>query len=85
MSAPNMGLQARPISIQFGPAGEALTGRDVLGSGQPQIGLLTSAEESCKGNDLTVKAYPLLEAESRLRFAGNWRGRRRALPPVSMW
>jgi glycerol-3-phosphate acyltransferase PlsX len=49
--------------------------RDVLGVTRPRIGLLNIGEEACKGNDLTLKAYPLLEAEPRLRFAGNCEGR----------
>ena len=49
--------------------------RDVLGVARPRIGLLNIGEEACKGNDLTLKAYPLLEAEPRLRFAGNCEGR----------
>ena len=49
--------------------------RDVLGVARPRIGLLNIGEEACKGNDLTLKAYPLLEAETRLRFAGNCEGR----------
>jgi glycerol-3-phosphate acyltransferase PlsX len=49
--------------------------RDVLGVPSPRIGLLNIGEEECKGNELTLKAYPLLAAEPRLRFAGNCEGR----------
>ncbi len=49
--------------------------RDVLQVSQPRIGLLNIGEEECKGNDLSIRTYPLLAAEPRLRFAGNCEGR----------
>jgi glycerol-3-phosphate acyltransferase PlsX len=49
--------------------------RDVLQVLRPRIGLLNIGEEECKGNDLALKAYPLLAAERRFRFAGNCEGR----------
>ena len=49
--------------------------RDVLQVGEPRVGLLNIGEEECKGNDLCVKAYPLLAGENRFRFAGNCEGR----------
>ena len=49
--------------------------RDVLQVRQPRIGLLNIGEEECKGNDLALKAYPLLASEGRLLFAGNCEGR----------
>lgn len=68
-------MDCKPAYLhQFGLLG-SIYSRDVLGVANPRIGLLNIGEESCKGNDLTVKAYPLLEAESRLRFAGNCEGR----------
>jgi len=49
--------------------------RDVLQVTQPRIGLVNIGEEECKGNELCLRTYPLLAAESRLRFAGNCEGR----------
>jgi len=49
--------------------------RDVLQVGQPRIGLVNIGEEECKGNELCLRTYPLLAAESRFRFAGNCEGR----------
>jgi glycerol-3-phosphate acyltransferase PlsX len=49
--------------------------RDVLQVAQPRIGLVNIGEEECKGNDLCLRTYPLLAAESRFEFAGNCEGR----------
>ncbi len=49
--------------------------RDVLQVKQPRIGLLNIGEEECKGNDLALRTYPLMAAETRFRFAGNCEGR----------
>jgi glycerol-3-phosphate acyltransferase PlsX len=49
--------------------------RDVLQVRRPRIGLLNIGEEECKGNDLALKAYPLLAEERRFKFAGNCEGR----------
>jgi len=49
--------------------------RDVLQVAKPRIGLLNIGEEACKGNDLALKAYPLLAAEDRFQFVGNCEGR----------
>ena len=49
--------------------------RDVLQVSSPRIGLLNIGEEECKGNDLALRTYPLMAAETRFRFAGNCEGR----------
>jgi len=49
--------------------------RDVLQVSQPRIGLLNIGEEECKGNDLALRTYPLMAAETRFHFAGNCEGR----------
>jgi phosphate acyltransferase len=49
--------------------------RDVLQVRQPRIGLVNIGEEECKGNELCLKTYPLLAADSRFVFAGNCEGR----------
>ncbi len=49
--------------------------RDVLQVRRPRIGLLNIGEEECKGNDLALRTFPLLAADSRFRFAGNCEGR----------
>ncbi len=49
--------------------------RDVLQVRRPRVGLLNIGEEDCKGNDLALRTFPLLAADSRFRFAGNCEGR----------
>ena len=49
--------------------------RDVLQVSSPRIGLLNIGEEECKGNDLALRTYPLMAAETRFHFAGNCEGR----------
>ncbi len=49
--------------------------RDVLQVQNPRIGLLNIGEESCKGNELVLSAYQLLDQEPNLKFAGNCEGR----------
>jgi len=49
--------------------------RDVLQVAQPRVGMVNIGEEECKGNDLCLRTYPLLAAESRFQFAGNCEGR----------
>jgi glycerol-3-phosphate acyltransferase PlsX len=60
--------------LQFALLG-SIYSRDVLQVRQPRIGLVNIGEEECKGNDLCLRAYPLLAAEKRLQFAGNCEGR----------
>ena len=45
-----------------------------LGLKEPRVGLLNIGEEESKGNELVVKAYPLLK-ESGLNFIGNVEGK----------
>lgn len=47
----------------------------VLGIPEPRVGLLNIGEEDCKGNDLAVKTYQLLQDNTQIRFAGNAEGR----------
>ncbi|MEI6379279.1 MAG: phosphate acyltransferase PlsX [Cyanobacteriota bacterium ELA615] len=47
----------------------------VLDIEEPKIGLLNIGEEPTKGNELALKTYALLEANSRINFAGNAEGR----------
>ncbi len=49
--------------------------RDVLQVDKPRIGLLNIGEESCKGNDLSLATYKLLNEEERFCFSGNCEGR----------
>ncbi len=49
--------------------------RDVLQVKQPRIGLLNIGEEECKGNDLSLRSYELLQEEERFCFRGNCEGR----------
>ncbi|MBW4662713.1 MAG: phosphate acyltransferase PlsX [Chroococcus sp. CMT-3BRIN-NPC107] len=47
----------------------------VLGVDEPKVGLLNIGEESCKGNDLALRTYELLEQNPRVSFIGNAEGR----------
>ncbi|MFO8041336.1 MAG: phosphate acyltransferase PlsX [Sodalinema sp.] len=47
----------------------------VLGRDEPRVGLLNIGEEACKGNDLAVRTYELLQKNPRIPFVGNAEGR----------
>ncbi len=47
----------------------------VLGVDEPKVGLLNIGEESCKGNELAIRTYELLEKNPRVSFIGNAEGR----------
>lgn len=47
----------------------------VLGVSDPKVGLLNIGEEACKGNDLAIRSYELLEKNPRVSFIGNAEGR----------
>ena len=49
--------------------------RDVLQVKTPRVGLLNIGEESCKGNDLSLKTFELLNNDDRFHFEGNCEGR----------
>ena len=47
----------------------------VLGVDEPKVGLLNIGEEPCKGNELAIRTYELLEKNPRVSFIGNAEGR----------
>ncbi|MFP4222401.1 MAG: phosphate acyltransferase PlsX [Phormidium sp.] len=47
----------------------------VLGRDEPRVGLLNIGEEACKGNDLALRTYQLLQDHPRIPFVGNAEGR----------
>lgn len=47
----------------------------VLGIQAPKVGLLNIGEEDCKGNDLAVRTYQMLQENSQISFVGNAEGR----------
>ncbi|GAB4545103.1 MAG: phosphate acyltransferase PlsX [Pleurocapsa sp.] len=47
----------------------------VLGNEKPKLGLLNIGEESCKGNELALQTYQLLENNPQIPFVGNAEGR----------
>jgi len=47
----------------------------VLGISEPKVGLLNIGEEDCKGNDLAIRTYQLLQENPRVAFIGNAEGR----------
>jgi len=49
--------------------------QNVHGVENPKVGLLNIGEEKEKGNNLTIAAHPLLEANGKIRFIGNAEGR----------
>ena len=68
-------MDCKPVYLhQFALLGNIYS-RDVLQVEKPRIGLLNIGEESCKGNDLSLNTYALLEQEDAFDFAGNCEGR----------
>lgn len=59
--------------VQFAVMGH-LYAREVLGVGQPRVGLLSIGEEDTKGNEVTREAFRILK-EAPLNFIGNVEGR----------
>ncbi|MGL5084011.1 MAG: phosphate acyltransferase PlsX [Microcoleaceae cyanobacterium] len=47
----------------------------VLGVPEPKVGLLNIGEEECKGNDLAIRTYQMLQENSQIKFLGNAEGR----------
>ncbi|MCC5899235.1 MAG: phosphate acyltransferase PlsX [Phormidium sp. BM_Day4_Bin.17] len=47
----------------------------VLGRDEPRVGLLNIGEEACKGNELSLRTYELLQNHPRIPFVGNAEGR----------
>lgn len=47
----------------------------VMGVDDPKVGLLNIGEESCKGDDLALQTYQLLETNKKIPFIGNAEGR----------
>jgi phosphate acyltransferase len=47
----------------------------VLGTDTPQVGLLNIGEEDCKGNELAVRTYEMLQENPQIPFIGNAEGR----------
>ena len=63
-------VDCRPKFLeQFAVMG-AVYSRAVLGSADPQVGLLNIGEEPSKGNDLALQVYSRLEKNTAISFAG---------------
>ncbi|NET50880.1 MAG: phosphate acyltransferase PlsX, partial [Merismopedia sp. SIO2A8] len=68
-------VDCRPKFLeQFAVMGSVYS-RYVLGSPEPQVGLLNIGEEPSKGNDLALRTYSRLEKNSAISFKGNAEGR----------
>ncbi|NJO47150.1 MAG: phosphate acyltransferase PlsX [Oscillatoriales cyanobacterium RM2_1_1] len=68
-------VDCRPKFLeQFAVMGSVYS-KYVLGVPEPKVGLLNIGEEDCKGNDLVVRAYQILQESSQIRFEGNAEGR----------
>ena len=53
----------------------SLYAQHVFGIEHPRVGLLNIGEEETKGNEQAKETYPMLKAESNIRFCGNAEGR----------
>jgi len=60
--------------VQFAVMGQ-MYAQNILGIGNPRVGLLSIGEEDSKGNSLTRDALPLLRGLTNLNFIGNVEGR----------
>ena len=73
----DVGLNAdcKPENLnQFAVLG-SLYARCILGIEEPRVGMLNIGEEEGKGNLLAQATYPLLAANTQIRFIGNIEGR----------
>ncbi len=67
-------VDSSPLHLQqFGVMGSVYA-EGVLAKQRPRVGLLSNGEEESKGNDLTKKAYELLQ-QAPVHFIGNVEGR----------
>jgi len=60
--------------VQFAVMGQ-MYAQNILGIGNPRVGLLSIGEEDSKGNSLTRDTLPLLRGLTNLNFIGNVEGR----------
>lgn len=61
--------------VQFAVMGRVYA-QKILGIADPRIALVNIGEEKTKGNELTIKAYEMMEAQQdRINFTGNIEGR----------
>lgn len=68
-------VDCRPQFLdQFAVMGSAYS-RIVMGVERPKVGLINIGEEECKGNDLALRTYQLLQHNDRIHFVGNAEGR----------
>jgi len=68
-------VDCRPKYLeQFAVMG-AVYSEYVLGIDSPKVGLLNIGEEECKGNDLAIRTYQLMQENPRIDFIGNAEGR----------
>ncbi len=67
--------ECRPEHLrQFAIMGQAFA-REVMGIGDPIVGLLSIGEEETKGTADVIEAHRLIAADHRVRFYGNIEGR----------
>lgn len=68
-------MDCRPKYLeQFAVMGSVYS-QYVLGTAEPQVGLLNIGEEDCKGNEQAIRAYQLLQKNPDISFIGNAEGR----------
>jgi glycerol-3-phosphate acyltransferase PlsX len=69
----NIGCKPHHL-VQFAHLGSVYV-RSAMGRANPRVGLLNIGEEPGKGDELSVEAYELLNAEEGIDFIGNIEGR----------
>ena len=69
----NIGCKPHHL-VQFAHLGSVYV-RHAMGRANPRVGLLNIGEEPGKGDELSVEAYELLNAEEGIDFIGNIEGR----------
>lgn len=68
-------VDSKPVYLQQFAVMGATYMKHVMGVQEPRVGLLNNGAESEKGNELTKAAYPLLETQTPICFAGNCEAR----------
>lgn len=68
-------VDCRPKYLdQFATMG-SIYSQSVFGMDRPKVGLLNIGEEDCKGDELALNTYPLLQKNPNIAFVGNAEGR----------
>jgi len=66
-------IECKPINLVHYAVMGSVYAREVLGVGNPRVGLMSIGREESKGNELTIEAFKLLKLTD-LNFVGNMEG-----------